>query len=119
VEPAEVTIQRFVEKWRRAWEEGDLSTYTNCYHPDFKTEKMTSQEWKNHKQVLFSSSAERKVQINDIKIQATGSSAVVTFEQRYQTANLRDLGLKTLHIHHDDDRWNILKETWQPLSGQG
>jgi murein L,D-transpeptidase YafK len=110
-------IRDFVENWRRAWEEGDLSTYTSCYHPDFKTEKMTTQEWKNYKQDLFSSSTERKVQINDIKIQATGSSAVVTFEQRYETANHRDLGLKTLHLHRDDNRWTIFKENWQPLAG--
>jgi len=59
------------------------------------------------------------VQISDMQIQANGSSAVVTFTQSYRTANHRDLGLKTLHIHHDDDRWTILKENWQPLSGQG
>ena len=59
------------------------------------------------------------MELNDIQIQVEGSSAVVTFKQRYLTAKHQDVGLKTLHIHHDDDRWNILKETWQPLSGQG
>jgi len=59
------------------------------------------------------------VQISDMQIQANGSSTVVTFKQRYLTAKHQDVGLKTLHIHHDDDRWTILKETWQPLSGQG
>ena len=72
-----------------------------------------------YKRDLFSSTATRKVQINDIKIQTNGSSAVVTFTQSYRTANHRDLGLKTLHIHNDDDRWTILKENWQPISGQG
>jgi hypothetical protein len=54
-----------------------------------------------------------------MQIQANGSSTVVTFKQRYLTAKNQDVGLKTLHIHHDDDRCTILKETWQPLSGQG
>jgi murein L,D-transpeptidase YafK len=120
VEPAEAAIQRFVEKWRRAWQQGDLQTYTGCYDPGFRTEKMDNQAWKSLKQRLFSRSAKRNVQISDMQIQANGYSAVVTFTQSYRTANHRDLGLKTLHIHHhDDDRWTILKETWQPLSGQG
>jgi murein L,D-transpeptidase YafK len=118
-EPGEAAIQRFVENWRRAWEEGDLRTYTNCYHPEFKTEKMNTQEWKNYKQVLFSSSAKRRVQIDDIQIQENGSSAVVTFKQRYLTAKHSDVGLKTLRLRRHDDRWTILKETWSRMPVQG
>jgi capsular exopolysaccharide synthesis family protein len=118
-DPGEAAIQHFVENWRRAWQQGDLQTYTGCYHPDFKTEKMTIQEWKNHKQDLFSSGARRKVQINDIKIQANGASAMVTFKQRYQAAKHRDVGIKTLHLRRHKDRWTILEENWKPLSGQG
>jgi murein L,D-transpeptidase YafK len=118
-EPVDVTIQRFVENWRRAWQQGDLQTYTGCYHPDLKNEKMTIQEWKIHKRDLFSSAAKRKVQIDGIKIQANGASAVITFKQRYQAAKHQDVGLKTLHLRRHKDRWTILKENWQPLSGQG
>jgi ketosteroid isomerase-like protein len=119
VEPVDDAIQRFVENWRRAWEQGDLPTYTNFYHPDFKTKKMNIQEWKNHKQVLFSSSAKRKVQIDDIQIQENGSSAVVTFKQRYLTAKHQDVGLKTLQLRRHKDRWTILKENWHPIPAQG
>jgi len=80
---------------------------------------MTTQEWKMYKRDFFSSSARRKVQINDIKIQTNGASAVVTFKQSYQTAKHQDVGLKTLHLRRHKDRWTILKENWQPLSGQG
>jgi hypothetical protein len=80
---------------------------------------MNIQEWKNYKQDLFSNAARRKVQIDDIKIQANGASAVVTFNQRYQAGKHQDLGLKTLHLRRHEDRWNILEENWQPLSGQG
>jgi capsular exopolysaccharide synthesis family protein len=83
IKPAEVKIRGFLENWRRAWEEGDLPTYMDCYDPGFRTEKMDNQAWKSHKQ------------------------------------GLRDLGLKTLNIHHDDDRWTILKETWSPMPAQG
>jgi capsular exopolysaccharide synthesis family protein len=119
VEPVDAAIQRFVEKWRRAWEEGDLQTYMDCYDPGFRSEKRDNQTWMSHKRRLFSRSAKRNIQISDIQIQANGSSAVVTFKQSYQTESHRDLGIKALHLRHDDDLWTILKETWQPLSGQG
>jgi hypothetical protein len=118
-EPVEVVIQRFVEKWLLAWEEGNLKTYISCYHPEFETEKMDFQNWKNHKRYLFARSAKRNVQISKVQIEANGSNAVVTFTQSYQTANHRDLGTKTLHLQYANDRWTILKESWQPLSGQG
>jgi hypothetical protein len=119
VMPAEVAIQSFVEKWRRAWEEGNLKTYIDCYHSEFETEKMDFQDWKNHKRSLFARSGKKNVQIRDLQIKPIGSNAVVTFTQSYQTATHRDLGIKTLHLRYDNDRWNILKENWQPLSGQG
>jgi murein L,D-transpeptidase YafK len=119
VEPAEVAIQRFVERWRRAWKEGDLQTYTGCYDPGFRTEKMDNQAWKSHKQNFFSRSAKRNVQISEMQIQKNGSSAVVTFKQRYLTAKHQDVGLKTLHLRRHKDRWTILKENWHPIPPQG
>jgi len=119
VEPVEVAIQSFVEKWRLAWEEGDLESYTDCYHPGFKTEKLDLQEWKIYKQDLFRRSEKRNIQISDMQIEPNGASAVVTFKQSYQTAKNRDVGLKTLHLRRHQDSWTIFKENWQPLSGQG
>ena len=119
LEPAEIQIQRFVENWRRAWEEGDFPTYIACYHPQFKTDETDYQGWKRYKQVLFEKSEERKVPISDVQIENNGSSAVVTFTQRYQTAKHQDIGLKTLHLRRFQHKWAIFKETWQPLSGRG
>jgi capsular exopolysaccharide synthesis family protein len=115
----ESSIELFVEKWRRSWEEGDFQTYIACYHPRFETEKMDFQDWKNHKRSLFARSAKRNIQISDMQIEPNGSSAVVAFKQIYQAAKHQDLGLKTLNLRWHQGNWSILKERWQPLSGQG
>jgi len=115
----EVSIEHFVEKWRRSWEEGDVETYIGCYHAGFTSRGMDIQAWKSYKQRLFSRSAKRNVQLSDMQIQTNGSSAVVTFTQSYQAAKHLDVGLKTLTLRRHKDRWTILKETWQPLSGRG
>jgi hypothetical protein len=52
-----------------------------------------------------------------MQIQANHSSAVATFTQDYQTAKYRNLGIKTVYLRRPDDRWAILKKTWQHLSG--
>jgi hypothetical protein len=91
----------------------------DCYDPGFRTEKMDTQAWKSHKQRLFSRSAKRNVQISDIQIQENGSSALITFEQRYRTAKHQDVGLKTLQLRRHKDRWTILKENWHPIPAQG
>jgi tyrosine-protein kinase Etk/Wzc len=119
VKPVDVAIRRFVENWRRAWEEGDLPTYMDCYDLGFRTEKMDNPAWKSHKQKLLSRSAKRNVQISDMQIQENGSSTVVTFKQRYLTAKHQDVGLKTLHLRRHKDRWTILKEDWHPIPPQG
>jgi murein L,D-transpeptidase YafK len=119
VEPVEVEIRGFVENWRRAWEEGNAATYLACYHPQFETDDMDYHGWKSYKQALFKRSAKRNVQISDMEIQTNGSSAVVIFKQQYLTAKHRDVGLKTLQLHRYNDHWTILKENWQPISGQG
>jgi ketosteroid isomerase-like protein len=80
---------------------------------------MDIQAWKSYKQRLFSRSAKRNVQLSDMQIQTNGSTAVVTFTQSYQAAKHLDVGLKTLTLRRHKDRWTILKETWQPLSGRG
>ena len=116
---AEPSIEGFVEKWRRAWEEGNLTSYLACYHPEFEADDMDHNKWESYKRDLFKRSAKRNIQISDVKIEDKGSSAVVTFKQRYRTAKHQDIGLKTLHLRHYQDSWTILKETWQPLSGQG
>jgi ketosteroid isomerase-like protein len=118
-DPVDTAIQRFVENWRRAWEVGDLQTYLGCYHPDFKIKNMNLQEWKNYKKDLFNRSAKRQIQIDDFQVIGNGSSAVVTFKQSYQTATHRDVGIKTLHLRRQEDRWNILEESWKPFPAQG
>jgi succinoglycan biosynthesis transport protein ExoP len=116
---AESSIEHFIEKWRHSWEEGDFPSYVTCYHPEFETNDMDHNKWESYKRNLFKRSAKRNIQISDVKIEDNGSSAVVTFKQKYRTARHQDFGLKTLHLRQHEAHWTIFKEKWQPFSGQG
>jgi murein L,D-transpeptidase YafK len=118
-EPPEDVLHRFVQKWRRAWERGDLPGYISCYHPGFKTLGMDLRSWNTYKKWLFERSSTRSVQVSDMSIRIKGSSAVVVFKQKYSSDNHQDYGLKTLRLRRRNGRWTIHRETWQPLPRRG
>jgi murein L,D-transpeptidase YafK len=118
-EPPEVSIRRFVEQWRQAWERGDLPTYLACYHPRFKTGAMDRQTWKRHKRDLFTRWTTRHISLSEIRIQEQDRTATVAFKQRYRAPNHKDYGLKTLYLGRYQGRWTILNEIWQPLAERG
>jgi ketosteroid isomerase-like protein len=114
-----LSIQRLVERWRQAWEEGDTAAYVACYNPDFERAGMDRSGWGKYMRYRFEGSAKWDIQLSDLHITVSGSEAVVTFKQHYQTETYQEYGLKTLHLRRDQDHWNIFKETVQPLAARG
>jgi murein L,D-transpeptidase YafK len=118
-ENGEGSVHRFVEGWRRAWEEGTLSKYLACYHPRFEAGGMDLRGWKRYKENLLHRSQERVIQLADIKLQVNGNRAVVVCKQEYRSDIHQDFGLKTLHLLWHGGQWTILRETWEPLTEGG
>ena len=118
-EKADESVRRFVEGWRRAWEEGTLSKYLACYNPRFKAGDMGFRNWKRYKEQLFHRSQERVIQLTDIKLQVSDNRAVVVCKQKYSSDIHQDFGLKTLHLLWHGGQWTILRETWQALGEEG
>ncbi len=116
---AEESVRRFVETWRRAWEEGDLSSYLARYHPRFKNQGMSLKGWRRYKKSLFQRSHRRAIQLSGINVEVKGSTALVISKQEYRSEKHQDFGLKTLHLRWHRGHWTIYRETWQPLPNQG
>jgi murein L,D-transpeptidase YafK len=116
---AEESVLLFVEQWREAWEQGDLSSYLSCYHPQFKGLGMGLRGWKKYKRQLFGRTSERVIELNDVKAEVNDSTAVVISKQVYRSDTHQDSGLKTLRLRWHRGRWTIYRETWKPLSDQG
>ena len=113
------SLYLFVEAWRRAWQEGTLSEYLACYHPQFRTGNMGLRDWKHYKERVFSQSQDRFIQLTDIKLEINGNRAVVVCKQEYRSHIHQDSGLKTLHLLWHGGQWTILQETWKPLAEKG
>jgi capsular exopolysaccharide synthesis family protein len=119
LEPAELSIQQFVERWRQAWAEGNAPAYIACYHSTFERGGMTYNVWKAYVQDRFKRFDRRDIQLSDLRVQVDSPSALVTFKQQYHTETYRKYGLKTLRLQRDQGHWSILEETVQPLAAQG
>jgi murein L,D-transpeptidase YafK len=115
----EGSVYRFVEGWRRAWEEGTLSEYLACYHPRFKGGGLDLKGWKRYKKNVLRRSQERVIHLADIKLEVNGNRAVVVSKQEYRSDIHQDFGLKTLHLLWHGGQWTILRETWTPLTEGG
>jgi murein L,D-transpeptidase YafK len=112
---AQESLLRFVEKWRKSWEQGDLASYLGCYHPGFKGQGKGLRGWKLYKGQLFSRSSARTIELNDVKAEVNDSSAVVSFRQAYRSDTHQDYGIKTLRLRRHRGRWTIYRETWKPF----
>ena len=67
-ESAGVSIESSVENWRQGRQKGDLKTYLR--------------------------SSKRKVLLSNIHVEASDSTAAITFKQRYQTTSYRRYGVR-------------------------
>jgi len=117
-ERAERSVNLFVEKWRRAWELGNISEYLACYHPRFTARGMSLSGWKRYKRELFNRSEDRAIQLSEINSEITGNAAVVVFKQDYRSDIHQDFGLKTLRLRWQRGSWTIFRESWEPLADQ-
>jgi hypothetical protein len=113
------SVQRFVERWRLAWEKGDLPSYIACYHPQFRNRGMGLTTWGRYKEQLFQSFPGRVIRLSDMSAELKGSTALVVVKQEYQSGIQLDSGLKTLQLRWHRGHWTIYRETWQPLPDQG
>jgi murein L,D-transpeptidase YafK len=118
-ETAEQSVRLFVERWRRAWEIGNISEYLACYHPRFTAQGMSLSGWKRYKRQLFERSKERAVELKEIKSEIREQTAVVVLKQDYRSDIHQDYGLKTLRLRWHRGSWTIFTESWEPLTEEG
>ncbi|MBW1980202.1 MAG: hypothetical protein JRJ12_03190 [Deltaproteobacteria bacterium] len=105
-----------VEKWRQAWQQGDLSAYLSCYHPEFTPAGMDHQAWQEKKERFFQKKEQRRIVLSDISTKVKDSSAEVVFKQHFSSTAYQDFGVKTLDFSRYHNNWRIVREEWRPLA---
>lgn len=112
---AERSLREFLNGWRNAWAGRDIAAYLQHYHPDFKGQAASPEQWRAARQRIIGRAGEIELQLGQAEIRLEGSDrAWLTFAQRYRTKALSDEGIKQLQLRRTDGRWLIEQETFTP-----
>ncbi len=109
-------VKAMLAAWTSAWQKKQLNTYMSFYARDFHGSGRDWEQWRKHKAYLNKVYKNIRVRITKVQIKVQGSSAQVNFVQHYRSDWHRDMGIKTLELVRQDDRWLIRAESWQKLA---
>ena len=106
-----------VEKWRGAWQSGNVDAYMAFYAPDaVQGPRSGAESIRRHKARLWAATAPKKVVFDDVRVAVKGATATVTMVQEYVDAKGGgDKGLKTLTLERSGNAWRIADETWNAV----
>jgi len=116
-EPVLATVNTFIERWRKAWEKGDLNAYAACYGPEsIQGSRTGATAIRNHKAGLWQRNRPVQVVLTNIRIISKQEGIVVDMLQAYTATNsFADMGVKTLVLQTKGDLWQIAREDWSPM----
>jgi len=107
-------VVRFVEEWRKAWQEADLDAYMACYQPNaVQDSRRGSDAIRAHKQRTWTKRTPVAVDLYGIRVRLGDQGVRVDMTQVYRdSSGYRDKGVKELVLHPDGDSWRIASEYW-------
>ncbi|MDO9514863.1 MAG: hypothetical protein Q7J01_02010, partial [Syntrophales bacterium] len=86
------------------------------YAEDFSSKMMDRGGCLAFKVNLFRLNKDIHVGVKNFKItRQSRHKVVVTFEQRYRSSRVNDVGTKTLYLKNVDNSWKICKELWKQM----
>ncbi|CAK7002245.1 MAG: hypothetical protein DELT_00077 [Desulfovibrio sp.] len=115
--PKVTDVPAFVEKWRAAWEKGDIEAYAACYALDaVQGAREGRKAIRSHKRALWKRSHPAHVELTNIRIISKQDGIVVDMHQAYtDSRSFADMGVKTLYLKPDGNAWRISREDWSPM----
>lgn len=115
-EKRRVSMNTFIEEWRKSWEKNDVEKYMGFYDPDFKAPGFNFQTWKNHKSNLKNKYQYTKIHLSKPYIVQHNDQLLVKTLQRYESDQHIDYGVKTIYALKAGDSYKIIREEWAPFS---
>ena len=108
-------IAIFLDEWKKAWEAIDADKFLSFYSEKFTVDGKDLAWFSADKRKKFSKIKNINVKITNLNSHSSKIDQwVVTFKQRYQADNYKDVGYKTLVVEKlENGKFNILNEVWR------
>lgn len=110
-------LPALVEKWRSAWESGDLDAYMKFYAPRARQgSRGNASAIRSHKERLWPQAAPASVVLMEITVSRKGPGLTAAMRQEYTDSRGKgDRGIKTLTFENINGVWLITQEDWSSL----
>lgn len=111
-------VSAVVEKWRKAWEAGQLDAYIDLYANDAVQQgRWGAKNIRRQKESLWQRVKPTLVQISGLRLVADKQGIRADMTQVYaDSSGHTDRGTKTLLLRFDGKKWLIAREDWAPLA---
>ena len=118
LETVEPDISAFIEKWRLAWETGDIAAYADAYAPDASQGGRHGRSAiKQHKEALWRGAKPVTVEFSGIFLATDAGGIKADMQQVFKDAKgFSDRGIKTLILTPTATGWAIVSEEWSAES---
>ncbi len=111
----ENSVPDFVNSWLRSWTSKNIKAYGKCYSAAFASRGMGKSEWLKYKRRLNRQYKYIKVSQKNLKVSKNGDTATAIFKQIYKTNTFKAVGIKTLILKRENEKWKIFRETWKKM----
>jgi murein L,D-transpeptidase YafK len=101
-----------IERWKTAWEEKDINTYSSFYSSRFSGAGKDWAGWLEYKRRVAKKYSSIDVDIENLRIMKSGGLVVATFRQKYSARGFHSMGDKTLFLQQNSKAWKIVGETF-------
>lgn len=109
----ETAVRAALQRWAKAWSAQDLDAYFAAYDDDFHpADGLTMQQWRALRVRRVGGPDSIQVKLSHIEVTLTGAdSAMVHFEQAYQSDRYQDDVHKTVTLEQGPKGWLITSES--------
>ena len=106
-------LNKKIEDWRKDWESRDIDRYLKHYSKNFTTKAQSLEQFAEQKRQVNTGKEWFKVKLSNLSMfrnPGKDELVVVTFEQDYQSNNLKNQMKKSLYWIREDGTWKIIFE---------
>ena len=107
------TLNKKIDEWRSDWESRDINRYLKHYSSKFKTNDQTLEQYAQQKRQVNAGKEWIKVKLSNVSMfrnPGAEDMVLVTFEQDYQSNNLKNQMKKRQYWVNEDGSWKIIFE---------
>ena len=100
-----------MDNWVKAWSSKNVKSYLAFYSPSFSPDKgLSYSDWLEQRKQRVAKPGAINVEISIMKVVKSKSKIVVTFRQKYSSANVNTNSVKCLEWVNDKGTWLIARE---------